>query len=58
MNQFVNNNSTVNAVKAASENAYQALVRAIQKLKEIAVELSSPGPLFEQVRILLRDESE
>lgn len=55
--QFVNNNSTIDAVKTASENAYRALIRSIIKLKEIVIEISNPEPLFEQLRVLLRDES-
>lgn len=53
---FVDNNSTIDVVKGATESAYRALIRSLQKLKEIAVQLSNPEPIFEQLRILLRDE--
>ncbi|KAG4068504.1 hypothetical protein HA402_004845 [Bradysia odoriphaga] len=56
VSNFVNNNSTIDAVKGASETAYRALIRSLQKLKEIAVQLSDPEPIFDQLRILLRDE--
>lgn len=55
--QFVNNNSTIDAVKGVTESVYRALLRSIQKLKEITVQLSNPQPLFDQLRVLLRDES-
>lgn len=55
--QFVNNNSTIVVVKDATESVYRALIRSFQKLKEIAVQLSHPEPIFDHLRILLRDES-
>lgn len=59
MEQFVDNNSsTIDTVKTAADNAYRTFLRTIQKIKELAVELSNPEPLFEQLRVLLRDESE
>lgn len=37
--------------------AWQKALRTVQQLKEIANELSNPEILFEQLRVLLRDES-
>ncbi|KAJ6647952.1 Reticulon-4-interacting protein 1, mitochondrial [Pseudolycoriella hygida] len=53
---FVSNNSTVDAVKVATANAYKTLIHSLQKVKGIVIQLSHPEIFFDELRVLFRDE--
>lgn len=55
--QTVNENARLEAIRAASERAWMALLRAVQAVKRAANELPTAPEVVDHLRSLLRDES-
>lgn len=53
----IGENSHVEAVRTTTRNAWAAVLRAIDALKQAAADLPNPEIVYEQLRIILRDES-
>lgn len=53
----IGENSHVETMRATTRNAWAAVLRAVDALKQAASELPNPEIVYEQLRILLRDES-
>lgn len=53
----MNDSNTLTIVQTAANNVWAAVLQAAEKLRATAVRMPSPDILYEQLRILLRDES-
>lgn len=53
----MNESNTLTIVHTAANNVWAAVLQAVEKLRATAVRMPSPDILYEQLRILLRDES-